>query len=128
VNILLDTHIVLWALSDDLKLSAFARDLILDDNNRIFTSVASMWEVAIKKALRPERIPVSGIEFLHFCEQAGYEMLPIRERHIIALESLPPVHADPFDRILISQARAEALLLLTQDAKLAAYGDEVRLV
>jgi PIN domain nuclease of toxin-antitoxin system len=128
VNILLDTHIVLWALSDDLKLSAFARDLILDDNNRIFTSVASMWEVAIKKALRTERIPVSGIEFLHFCEQAGYEMLPIRERHIIALESLPPVHADPFDRILISQARAEALLLLTQDAKLAAYGDEVRLI
>jgi PIN domain nuclease of toxin-antitoxin system len=128
VNILLDTHIVLWALSDDLKLSAFARDLILDDNNRIFTSVASMWEVAIKKALRTERIPVSGIEFLHFCEQAGYEMLPIRERHIIALESLPPVHADPFDRILISQARAEALLLLTHDAKLAAYGDEVRLI
>ena len=128
MNILLDTHIVLWALSDDLKLSAFARDLILDDNNRIFTSVASMWEVAIKKALRPERISVSGIEFLHFCEQAGYEMLPIRERHIIALESLPPVHADPFDRILISQARAEALLLLTQDAKLAAYGDEVRLI
>jgi PIN domain nuclease of toxin-antitoxin system len=89
-----------------------------------------MWIYATgeKCGLRPERIPVSGIEFLHFCEQAGYEMLPIRERHVIALESLPPVHADPFDRILISQARAEALLLLTHDAKLAAYGDEVRLV
>jgi PIN domain nuclease of toxin-antitoxin system len=69
-----------------------------------------MWIYATgeKCGLRPERIPVSGIEFLHFCEQAGYEMLPIRERHVIALESLPTAHADPFDRILISQARAEA--------------------
>jgi PIN domain nuclease of toxin-antitoxin system len=128
LNILLDTHIALWALSDDQKLSAAARALILDENNRIFTSVASMWEIAIKRAFKPDRIPVSGIEFLHFCEQAGYESLPIRERHVIALESLPPVHTDPFDRILVAQARAEALLFLTHNVTLSAYGAEVRVV
>jgi PIN domain nuclease of toxin-antitoxin system len=128
LNILLDTHIALWALSDNRKLSPTARTLILDDSNRIFTSVASMWEVAIKKALKPHLIPVSGIEFLHFCEEAGYESIPIRERHVIALESLPPVHADPFDRMLISQAKAEGMLFLTHDTTLAEYGAEVRVV
>lgn len=128
MNILLDTHIALWALSDDQRLSATARTLILDDSNRIFTSVASMWEVAIKKALKPHLIPVSGIEFLHFCEHAGFESVPVRERHVIALESLPPVHADPFDRMLISQAKAEGMLFLTHDTTLAGYGTEVRIV
>jgi PIN domain nuclease of toxin-antitoxin system len=128
LNILLDTHIALWALSDDQKLSPTARTLILDANNRIFTSVASMWEVAIKKALKPHLIPVSGIEFLHFCEHAGYESVPVRDRHVIVLESLPPVHADPFDRILIAQAKAEGMLFLTHDTTLAAYGAEVRIV
>jgi len=66
MNILLDTRIALWALTDDPKLTAAARRLILDADNRIFTSVASMWEIAIKKASKPDRIPVSGIEFLHF--------------------------------------------------------------
>lgn len=110
------------------KRSADARGLILDPDNRIFASVASMWEIAIKKANQPDHIPVSGIEFLHFCEQAGYENLPIRERHVIALESLPPIHADPFDRMLVSQARAEAMLLLTHEALLGEYGAEVRVV
>jgi len=87
-----------------------------------------MWEIAIKKQLKPDRIPVSGIEFLHFCEQAGYESLPIRERHVIALESLPPAHADPFDRILVAQARAEAFLVLTYNLTLSVYGAEIKVV
>jgi PIN domain nuclease of toxin-antitoxin system len=128
VNILLDTHVALWALTDDAKLTSEARVLILDDANRVFYSVASMWEIAIKKALKPDRIPLSGVEFLHFCEQAGYEGLPIRDRHVIALESLPPLHGDPFDRILIAQANAEALTLLTHDATLSGYGEAVRVV
>ena len=128
MNILLDTHIALWALSDDPKLPSAARALILDEENRIFASVASMWEIAIKRALKPDRMPVSGIEFLHFCERSGYESLPIRERHVVALESLPPVHNDPFDRVLVAQASAEAMLFLTHDAVLAAYGTAVRVV
>lgn len=126
--LLLDTHIALWALTDDAKLSRGARDLIMDSGNRVFYSVASMWEVAIKRALEPERIPLSGTEFLHFCEQAGYEGLPIRERHVAALGTLADVHADPFDRILVSQARAESMILLTHDDLLSAYGQEVRIV
>jgi PIN domain nuclease of toxin-antitoxin system len=128
MNLLLDTHIALWALTDDPKLPDAARSLILDEGNRVFTSVASMWEIAIKHALKPDRIPLSGIEYLHFCEQAGYESLPIRESHVIALESLPAIHSDPFDRILVSQARAESLILLTHDLALAGYGPELRVV
>jgi PIN domain nuclease of toxin-antitoxin system len=128
VNILLDTHIALWALTDDERLADVARRLILDSGNRVFSSVASMWEVAIKRALKPDRIPVSGTEFLHYCEQAGYGFLSLRERHVIALESLPLLHADPFDRMLIAQAKAESLLFLTHDRPLSGYGEFVRLV
>ena len=128
MNLLLDTHIALWALTDDPKLPDTARSLINDEGNRVFTSVATMWEIAIKHALKPDRMPLSGIEYLHFCEQAGYESLPIRESHVIALESLPAIHSDPFDRILVSQARAESLVFLTHDATLADYGPESRVV
>ena len=128
MNLLLDTHIALWALADDAKLSVRARELIMDGKNRIFWSVASMWEIAIKRALKPDKVPLSGVEFLHHCEQAGYEQLSVRERHVIALESLPSIHSDPFDRMLISQARAEAMIFLTHDSVLSEYGDEVRVV
>jgi PIN domain nuclease of toxin-antitoxin system len=128
MNLLLDTHIALWALTDDPRLPDAARSLIMDVGNRVFTSVASMWEIAIKHALKPDRIPLSGTEYLHFCEQAGYESLPIRESHVTALESLPAVHSDPFDRILVAQARAESLVFLTHDAALAAYGPEPKIV
>lgn len=128
MNLLLDTHIALWAITDDPRLSEQARARILDPKVRVFYSVVSMWEVAIKRSLRPDRIPVSGAEFLHFCEKAGYAGLPIRDRHVLALESLPNLHSDPFDRILVAQARAESLLFLTRDAVLAGYGDPVLIV
>ena len=128
MNVLVDTHIALWALAGDERLPAAARDIIADGRNRVFASVASMWEIAIKSSLKPDRMPLSGVEFLHFCEEAGYESLPIRERHMIALESLPSIHADPFDRILVAQAHAESLVFLTHDPALADYGDEVRVV
>ena len=128
MNILLDTHIILWALTDDARLPRGARDLITDEGNRVFASVASMWEIAIKYLLKPERIPVSGEEFLHYCERSGYESLPIRERHVLALESLPALHADPFDRMLVSQAIAESLVFITHDATLGGYGEAVRVV
>ncbi len=128
MNILLDTHIALWALCGDDHLPQRAESIIRDETNRIFFSVASMWEVAIKHAIKPERIPLSGTEFLHWCSQAGYERLSIHERHVLALELLECHHSDPFDRILISQAHAEGMLFLTHDGTLEAYGDSVCVV
>lgn len=128
MNLLLDTHIALWALTDDARLSVEARDLVLDEGNHVFTSVVSQWEVAIKKALRPEKIPITGRDFLHYCSEAGYVMLSLRERHVLALEGLPPIHADPFDRILVAQAEAESMFLLTHDGTLAGYGEMVKTV
>jgi PIN domain nuclease of toxin-antitoxin system len=125
VNLLLDTHIALWALTDDKNLPAAARELIADGGNRVFVSVASMWEIAIKRALKPEKIPLSGREFLHYCGQAGYEFLSIKDSHVLALEGLPSIHADPFDRILVAQAEADNLILLTHDSLLQKYGRAV---
>lgn len=84
-----------------------------------------MWEVAIKRSIKPNKIPVSGTEYRHYCEQAGYECLPVRDRHVIALESLPLLHNDPFDRILISQALSEGMVFLTHDSTLSTYGKKV---
>jgi len=128
MNFLLDTHRALWALSDDERLTKEARGLITNEGNRIFVSVASMWEIAIKKALKPDKIPISGKEYLHYCGQAGYELLPIRETHVLSLENLPALHSDPFDRILVAQASAESLMLLTHDSVIAKYGSAVKLV
>lgn len=125
MNILLDTHMALWSLTDDKRLPPVARDLIRKEGNRIFWSVASMWEVAIKRSIKPEKMPVSGIEYMHYCEQAGYECLSVRDRHVIALESLPSVHNDPFDRILVSQALSEGMTLLTHDSILGSYGEGI---
>jgi PIN domain nuclease of toxin-antitoxin system len=123
--ILLDTHIALWSLTDDQRLPSVARDLIRRAGNRIFWSVASMWEVAIKHSIKPEKMPVSGIEYRHYCEQAGYECLSVRDRHVVALESLPSLHTDPFDRILVSQALSEGMTFLTHDSVLGPYGEGV---
>jgi PIN domain nuclease of toxin-antitoxin system len=128
MNFLLDTHIALWALSDDERLSNEARVLIANEGNRIFASVASMWEIAIKKALKPDKIPLSGSEYLGFCRQAGYEVIRIRETHVLSLENLPAFHSDPFDRILVAQASAESLILLTHDSIMAKYGSTVKIV
>jgi PIN domain nuclease of toxin-antitoxin system len=125
MNILLDTNISLWSLTNDPRLPPEARDLISKEDNRIFWSVASMWEVAIKRSIKPEKMPVYGIEYMHYCEQAGYECLSVRDRHVVVLESLPSLHNDPFDRILVSQALSEGMTFLTHDSVLGGYGKEV---
>jgi PIN domain nuclease of toxin-antitoxin system len=128
MNFLLDTHIALWGLSGDERLTKEACGLIANEDNRIFVSIASMWEIAIKKALKPDKIPLSGREYLHYCKQAGYELLAITETHVLSLENLPTIHSDPFDRILVAQASAESLTLLTHDSVIAKYGSTVKLV
>jgi PIN domain nuclease of toxin-antitoxin system len=129
MDILLDTHIIFWTLSDDAHLSAEARKIILNPQNRIFYSVGSLWEVAIKHRLKPDKIPLSAEEFLHYCELSGFQRLSIKDRHIIELEKLPPIHTDPFDCLLVAQAQSEQMVLLTHDSILLGYGaNTVRIV
>lgn len=128
MRILLDTHIALWALTDDHRLSEAARQHILADDNAIHVSAASVWEIAIKHGLGRGGVPFSAADAMHYFEDAGYALLPITARHAAAVERLPPHHADPFDRMLIAQALHEPLRLLTHDSTVAAYSDSILLV
>jgi len=122
---LLDTHVALWALADSPRLSQTARELLLDPSNDIYFSAASIWEIAIKHRLARHDMPVSGEQAGKLCKSAGYIELPISSIHAAATESLPLHHADPFDRILVAQAIAEPMRLVTHDSMLAQYGDMV---
>jgi len=128
MRILLDTHIILWAVTDSPKLPDAAREMIQDERNRIYFSSASIWEVAIKHSLASGQIPVSSRELLQYVRQSGYEELPVSAEHAATVESLPPVHKDPFDRILVAQAFSEPMRLLTHDWMLGQYGASVFLV
>lgn len=128
MRILLDTHIILWALTDSLRLPAAAREIILDATSEIYFSAASIWEVAIKHSLSPEQMPVSGSELIRYIRATGYVELPVSSIHAAAVETLPGHHKDPFDRILIAQAMSEPMRLLTHDRLLKAYGETVVLV
>jgi PIN domain nuclease of toxin-antitoxin system len=128
VNLLLDTHVALWAVADSPRLSAQARSLILDPGNSVHVSTASVWEITIKHMLGKGNMPVSGTQAAAWFSAAGYVELPIVNAHIALLETLAPHHADPFDRLLVAQALAEPLRLLTHDDKLAPYSDSIILV
>jgi PIN domain nuclease of toxin-antitoxin system len=128
VRLLLDTHVALWAIVDSPRLSARARSLILDPANGIHVSTASVWEITIKSMLGKGDMPVSGTHAAAWFHAAGYVELPIVNAHIALLETLPPHHADPFDRLLVAQALAEPLRLLTHDETLRRYSDTIILV
>jgi PIN domain nuclease of toxin-antitoxin system len=128
VRLLLDTHVALWALVDDSRLPRHAAELIGDPANTVAVSAASIWEIAIKHALgqrAPNVMPISGREAMTLFAKAGYDLLPISPEHAAAVETLPALHADPFDRMLIAQALAEPMRLLTHDTALADYGEMV---
>ncbi len=131
MNVLLDTHIALWAIADSKRLSARAREIIAAPENAIHFSAASLWEIAIKHALKRKgagAMPISAAQARQYFIAAGSAMLPITPQHIGALEELPPLHADPFDRMLVAQSVCEPLHLLTHDAELAAYGAHIVVV
>ena len=123
-RILLDTHLLLWAVAEPRKLPPGARKRIEEAD--VFVSAASLWEVSIKAALG--KLAADPAELLAEIEPAGFTLLPITGEHAAAVAILPAVHADPFDRMLVAQAKTEPLLLLTNDAVLAGYGDCVELV
>jgi PIN domain nuclease of toxin-antitoxin system len=127
MRILLDTHIALWAITGNSKLSGSAKALMLGAND-VYVSAASVWEISIKHAIARAQMPISGTQALAEFRTAGFTMLSIRVEHAAAADTLPSLHQDPFDRMLIAQAMYEPLHLLTHDRVLAAYSELVVLV
>jgi len=124
VRVLLDTHLLLWALSAPARLPPAARRLIQGAD--VYVSAASIWEISIKAALG--KLTADPNEVLAALEPAGFLGLPIAGEHAARVASLPPVHRDPFDRLLIAQALVEPMRLLTDDNVLGAYGEIVTVV
>lgn len=122
MRLLLDTQIALWALIGSARLGALAQGLIENPDHEIYVSAATVWEIAIKHALGRGDMPVSGARAAELFAQAGYRELPIAWRHAVMVETLPMIHSDPFDRILIAQALTEPMRLLSRDATVASYG------
>ena len=125
MRLLLDTHVALWAITDDPRLSEQARELISSPRNNVVVSAVSVWEISIKHALARGDMPVSGYEALEYFYAAGYQLLDVTPEHAAEVERLPPLHADPFDRLLIAQAMMEPMRLLTHDATVAKYSDSI---
>lgn len=125
MKLLLDTHIVLWAAYTPEHLSQKAKQLLSDPASSLYFSVASLWEVAIKSALGRADFNVDVAELRAGLIANDYSEVAIESRHVLRVPTLPPIHADPFDRILVAQAMAEGVVLLSNDAKLKAYGGPV---
>jgi len=131
MRLLLDTHIALWAMTESPRLPGRARSLISSVDAALLVSVVSLWEIGIKHARRrgrPNDMPISAAEMARLLAGAKCEILPVSLAHVLEVETLPDLHRDPFDRMLVAQARSEPLRLLTVDAQLAAYGDAIELV
>ena len=125
MRVLLDTHILLWAIEDDPMLSPKARRILMDADNECFYSPISMAEIAVKHTIRPESMPWLPDEVLEALAEAGYEELPYRSSHAAMLCALPPLHKDPFDRMLIAQAKSEQMAFMSHDDLVAKYGDAI---
>jgi PIN domain nuclease of toxin-antitoxin system len=123
VNFLLDTHVFIWAVDDDPKLSAAAWSMI-EEADAVYVSSASIWEAAIKYQLG--KLKVAPNRLLEAVAPSGFLELSISARHAAAVANLPPIHRDPFDRMLLAQAISEPLHFLTADDKLAQYSELVR--
>ncbi|MBB5200579.1 type II toxin-antitoxin system VapC family toxin [Glaciimonas immobilis] len=128
MNLLLDTHVALWAITDDPKLSVKARELLSAPRNNIWISAVNVWEIAIKHSLGREVMPISGQEALQYFRQAGYQFLVVEAEHAAIMGELANHHQDPFDRLLVAQALAEPMRLLTHDVTVAKYSDTIILI
>ncbi len=125
MNLLLDTHVALWAIVDSPKLTEKARELIQSPKTAVWISAASVWEIAIKHALARGDMPVASQDAVRYFRESGYRFLAVEAEHAVAVEDLPAHHADPFDRILVAQALIEPMRLMTHDALVARYSDTI---
>lgn len=131
MRLLLDTHLILWRMTGDPRLPEPAMRMMDEEAASVAVSTISIWEVAIKWSIRKGRsndMPLSGREFLAALGRARIEPMPVLPVHASAVDGLPLVHGDPFDRFLIATARHEGLTLLTHDSMLRAYGDDVLVI
>ena len=119
MRLLLDTHILLWWLSDDPSLPIAAKAAIADPDSQIFVSAATTWEIAIKQALGRLEFPVQ--QMLGILQEAGFSSLAMAVEHTLLAGKLPPHHHDPFDRMLIAQAQHEGLTIVTVDSMFHRY-------
>lgn len=125
---LLDTHLLLWAANSPERLSAKALAVFNDPNSTLFFSAASIWEIAIKNGLGRDDFKVNVSLFRRSLLDNGFSELPLQSAHTVFLQNLPTLHKDPFDRILVAQAMAEGITLLTADSVVAAYPGAIELV
>ncbi len=128
MKLLLDTHLLLWAAGEPRRLSKQARALIDNPDNELLFSAASLWEVAIKRGLGREDFKVDARLLRRGLLDNEYRELPIISDHVVATESLPLLHRDPFDRILVAQATVEGITLLTIDSLVSQYPGPIRTV
>lgn len=119
MKLLLDTHALLWSLSDDPRLGPAARKIIVDPANDILVSLASLWEIVIK--VRIGKLDADFAEVDRALGLQGFIRLPIEPEHLVAIGELPTFHRDPFDHLLIAQARVEEATLMTDDTQIARY-------
>jgi PIN domain nuclease of toxin-antitoxin system len=125
VKLLLDTHILLWSAGQPDKLSEKACSLLLDTSNTLFFSSANIWEIVIKRGLGRDDFRVDPLRLRKQLVVNGYEEVAVSSDHALAVDVLPVLHKDPFDRILIAQARTEGMLLVTADNQIALYGNGI---
>lgn len=125
MNLLLDTHVALWAITDSPKLPQNARDLIQSPKTTVWISAASIWEIAIKHGLGRGGMPVSSQDAVRYFGESGYRFLAVEAEHAAAVEELAAHHQDPFDRILVAQALVEPMRLMTHDSLVALYSDTI---
>ena len=128
MKLLLDTHIALWVISDSKRLRDDVRALLENEDNVVYYSMASVWEVAIKRKIHPDQMPMDEEIFVSLCEKTGFERLDIRLPHIFAVKGLTrqktaPRHNDPFDRLLLAQAKTEGLRFVTHDGLIMGYSE-----
>lgn len=127
MKLLLDTHLLIWAADSSDRVPRKARALMADPGNELLFSAASLWEIAIKNDLNRADFQVDARLLRRGLIDNGYHELPILSEHAVAIDVLPSIHKDPFDRLLIAQAMVEGIMLLTNDATVAQYGGLVRL-
>lgn len=127
MELLLDTHLLIWAAAGADRLPARARKWLGDQKNTLLFSPATLWEIAIKRSLNRPDFRIDARVLRRGLLDNGYRELPILTQHMVAVESLPPIHKDPFDRMLIAQAIVEGVVLLTDDATVARYPGPIRL-
>jgi PIN domain nuclease of toxin-antitoxin system len=128
VKLLLDTHLLIWAAEGSKRVPRAARALMADPENELLFGVASLWEIVIKRGLKRPDFQVDARVLRRGLIDNGYRELPILSEHAVAVDALPPIHKDPFDRLLIAQATVEGITLLTDDVIVAQYPGPVRLV